>query len=149
MTALKTVLAAMAVMLATGASGLKPCCELEPPRSTLAAPVEPSERVQANYLLQAKRLHSYYDALSLALRTQAPNQLARLERPAPPAHGYRILPKIVQDAPPDCSVGVFLDRFRPDRMHQPQLEQRVQVGDDGEVDRWQERNSRECYLREG
>lgn len=94
-------LAALAVILATSASGLKHCCELEGTPSTIAStPFERSERVQANYLFQAERLHTYYDTLSVALRTHAPNQLAMLEPPAPPAHGYQILPKIVRDAPP-------------------------------------------------
>lgn len=101
MAALKIPLAALAVILATSASGMKRCCELEATPSTLAStPFEPSERVQANYLFQAKRLRAYYNALSTALRTHAPNQLALLEPPAPPAHGYQILPKIVQTAPP-------------------------------------------------
>jgi hypothetical protein len=97
MAALKFLLAAIVIFFITGASGVKHCCETQ--RISSSAYLQRGEQVQESYLLQLKRLQRYYESLSDALRSRAPDQLALLEPRAPLAHGYQILPKIIPDRP--------------------------------------------------
>lgn len=65
---------------------------------TASVHIERSDLVQANYLIHAKRLRSYYESLEAILRNNAPELLSLLEPPKPLQHGYRVLPKIIADA---------------------------------------------------
>jgi len=56
--------------------------------------------VQERYDFYRVRLEGFRESLAVAVKTEAPDLLPRLVPSKPVRYGYRILPKIVPDAPP-------------------------------------------------
>jgi hypothetical protein len=80
---------------------LKPCCKLPPQLED--GPLSPAYArrghvVQEHYEHYNKRLETYSQLLSGALKRDAPELLLLLEAPGPLRHGYQILPRIIADA---------------------------------------------------
>jgi hypothetical protein len=102
MAALKLFLRTTSVFFVGGVLLMKPSCEiLGESQGLRPAPhyLERSRVIQEHYRILGKRLQAYYESLSTALKTNAPDLLTMLEPPKPLEHGYQILPKIIADAP--------------------------------------------------
>ena len=92
------VLLSAAVLLA-----LKPGCETSrqlPNSSSTPFYLQRGNRVQEHYDRYTHRLNSYYQSLSAALTSRAPELLSLLEPASRLQHGYQILPETVADAAP-------------------------------------------------
>lgn len=68
-------------------------------RLTSPAYIQRGDQVERRYNVYSRRLVRYYESLSTALRQKSPDLLARLQALDPIHLGYRILPRIVADAP--------------------------------------------------
>ncbi|MGH7766408.1 MAG: hypothetical protein ACREQP_03060 [Candidatus Binatia bacterium] len=84
------------------------------------------DRVQERYHAYLRRLEQFHRSLAVAVKTAAPDLLPKLKSPQPLQHGYRILPKIVADAPPPTgpqrATSVAYSWPRTDQMIDRELE---------------------------
>jgi hypothetical protein len=102
MAALKLLLATPLVFFTAALLLTQPCCEYigEPERLPSAAfYIQRSEAAQEHDQTHDRRLQTYYESLSAALKINAPDLLLMLDPPKPLRHGYQILPKMVADTP--------------------------------------------------
>lgn len=99
MATLKLLLLATSVFLVAGVLLTKPCCKFSGESQGLAPAPERSSRVQEHYRVLVNHLQGYHQALSAALKVNAPDLLGLLEPPKPLELGYQIVPKITADPP--------------------------------------------------
>src|ERR1017187_1065336 len=88
----QTALAVVAVLV------LVASCAAQAPDPTPAY-VERGHRTEAHQKAFRERMERFYQALSRALRRNAPDLLREIAPPPPGVHGYQILPKITKDGP--------------------------------------------------
>jgi hypothetical protein len=99
MAALKLLLATISVFFIAGVLLIKPCCKFSGESQGLPQAPERSSLVQEHYRILVNRLQAYHQAISAALKVNAPDLLGLLEPPESLELGYQILPKIIADPP--------------------------------------------------
>ena len=75
------------------------CAAQAPAPDPTPAYVERGHRTEAHQKAFRERMERFYQALSRALRRNAPDLLRDIAPPPPGVHGYQILPKITKDGP--------------------------------------------------
>ena len=96
---LRLLLLALSVFFVAAVLLTKPCCKFSGESRGWAPAPERSHRVHEHYRILVNRLQGYHQALTAALKVNAPDLLGLLEPPQPVELGYQIVPKITAAAP--------------------------------------------------